>query len=42
VYNRQTAPLAEYYGEQGKLRGVDGMASIDEVTKQIEEVLDQL
>jgi adenylate kinase len=42
VYNRQTAPLVEYYGSQGKLRTVDGMASMDEVTRQLEEVLDRL
>jgi adenylate kinase len=42
VYNRQTAPLVEYYGSQGKLRAVDGMASMDEVTQELKEVLDRL
>jgi adenylate kinase len=42
VYHRQTAPLAAYYAAQGKLKTVDGMASMDEVTQQLEEVLDQL
>jgi adenylate kinase len=42
VYHRQTAPLADYYGGQGKLKTVDGMASMDEVTRQLEEVLDRL
>jgi adenylate kinase len=42
VYHRQTAPVADYYGGQGKLKTVDGMASMDEVTRQLEEVLDQL
>jgi adenylate kinase len=42
VYNRQTAPLVEYYAAQGKLKTVNGMASMDEVTQQIEEVLDRL
>jgi adenylate kinase len=42
VYHRQTAPLVEYYGAQGKLKTVDGMASMDEVTQQLEEVLDRL
>ena len=42
VYNRQTAPLVEYYGSQGKLRTVDGMASMDEVTEELKEVLDRL
>jgi adenylate kinase len=39
VYNRQTAPLIEYYAAKGKLRSVDGMAEIGEVTRQIEDVL---
>ena len=42
VYHRQTAPVADYYGAQGKLETVDGMASMDEVTRQLEEVLDRL
>ena len=42
VYNRQTAPLVDYYGSQGKLRTVDGMAPMDEVSEAIEEVLDRL
>ena len=39
VYNRQTAPLVAYYSAVGKLRKVDGMAGIDEVSRQIEEAL---
>lgn len=42
IYNRQTVPLVAYYGARGSLRTIDGMASIDEVTRQIEEVLDSL
>jgi adenylate kinase len=42
VYHRQTAPVADYYGGQGKLKTVDGMASMDEVTRQLDEVLDRL
>jgi adenylate kinase len=42
VYHRQTSPLVDYYGAQGKLKTVDGMASMDEVTRQLEEVLDLL
>jgi len=42
VYHRQTSPLVDYYGAQGKLETVDGMASMDEVTRQLEEVLDRL
>jgi adenylate kinase len=39
VYHQQTAPLTAYYGTKGKLRTVDGMADIDDVTRQLEEVL---
>ena len=39
IYNRQTAPLVAYYAGRGKLRKVDGMAEIDEVSRQIEEAL---
>ncbi len=42
AYHAQTAPLIEYYEKAGIVKKVDGMAAIDEVTKQIEEVLDQL
>jgi adenylate kinase len=42
VYNRQTAPLVAYYAAQGKLKAVDAMAPMDEVTRQLEEVLDRL
>jgi adenylate kinase len=39
AYHRQTAPLLPYYKAQGKLSAVDGMASMDEVSRQIEAVL---
>ena len=39
VYRAQTAPILPYYRTRGILRLVDGMAEIDEVTRQIEEVL---
>jgi adenylate kinase len=35
AYHRQTAPLLPYYAAQGKLSQVDGMASMDEVGRQI-------
>lgn len=38
-YHALTAPLLPYYRKEGVLRTVDGMASIDEVTRQIEAVL---
>ncbi len=42
AYHAQTAPLIAYYEKQGIVKKVDGMAAIEEVTRQIEEVLDQL
>jgi len=41
VYHEQTAPLIEYYRNKGVLKSIDGMADVDEVSKQIEEVLKQ-
>lgn len=38
-YHQQTAPILPYYQDHGVLKTVDGMADIDEVTKQIEAVL---
>ena len=39
VYNKQTAPLVDYYGRTGVLHKVNGMADIAVVTRQIEDVL---
>jgi len=41
VYYKNTAPLLEYYGRQGKIVTIDGMASIAEVTKKIAAALYQ-
>ena len=38
-YHQQTAPILPYYQDHGVLKTVDGMADIDEVTKQIEAIL---
>ena len=40
VYYKNTAPLIDFYRGQGKLRTVDGMAPVENVTAQIAEVLD--
>ena len=41
VYRNQTAPLLDYYGKQGKVISVDGMAPIGDVTKAIAVALDK-
>lgn len=38
-YYKKTAPLIGYYHAKGLLKGVDGMASIDDVTKAIDTLL---
>ena len=42
AYRGQTAPLIQYYRSVGKLKSVDGMAAIDEVTDSIDRVLGAL
>ena len=39
AYHEQTAPLIAYYKAAGKLRSVDGMADIDDVTAQMKSAL---
>jgi adenylate kinase len=39
AYRAQTEPLSTYYANIGQLRTVDGMASIDDVTAQIDAIL---
>ena len=39
VYHEQTAPLIDYYRKQGILAEVDGLGSVEEVAKRIEEAL---
>ena len=41
VYGEQTAPLIPYYEDQGKLKVVDGMGSIADVSAAIDAILDQ-
>lgn len=38
-YRRKTAPLSHYYAGTGKLRTIDGMADVDQVTAEIEKAL---
>jgi adenylate kinase len=39
AYRNQTAPILPYYRGKGVLSSVDGMAEIDEVTRQIEAII---
>jgi adenylate kinase len=41
AYRRQTAPILPYYETKALLTKVDGMAAIDDVTRQISTVLDK-
>ena len=38
-YHEQTAPISNFYGEQGILKQVDGMADIDVVTSSLENII---
>lgn len=42
VYDSQTAPVLPYYDGRGILRTIDGMKPIDEVTAQIEAILENI
>ncbi len=42
VYETQTAPLVPYYEGKGVLRRVDGMKNIQEVTAQIDGILNNM
>jgi adenylate kinase len=40
VYNEQTAPLVSYYRAQGKLRTVRGVGSINDISKNIIDIVE--
>jgi adenylate kinase len=40
VFQNETAPLASYYAKDGRLRRVDGLGDVDEVTRRVLEALD--
>lgn len=42
AYRQQTAPILPYYKAKGLLHRVDGMADLDQVTKEIEAVLSRI
>ena len=38
AYHEQTAPILAYYRRKGALKGIDGMADIDQVSRQLNEI----
>lgn len=41
IYREQTSPLRNYYSNQGVLRVVEGIGNITEISKRIDNVLEQ-
>ena len=39
AYHEQTAPIISYYGDNGTLQSIDGMAAIDDETSQMKAIL---
>ncbi len=39
-YERKTAPLKDYYAEQGKFRGIDGVGAVEEITDRLVQAID--
>jgi adenylate kinase len=39
AYHEQTTPILDYYNDKGVLKGVDGMADIDDVTDQLNGIV---
>jgi adenylate kinase len=42
VYNRETAPVIDYYNKQGKFKAVQGMGSIDEIFDRLCNAIDRM
>lgn len=40
VYNRETAPVADYYRSQDKYMGINGIGTIEEITERLCKVID--
>ncbi|MFT6795802.1 MAG: adenylate kinase [Maribacter sp.] len=41
-YNQKTAPLKDFYEEQGKFHSVNGIGAIDEITMRLGKVIEEL
>ncbi len=42
VYNRETAPVADFYRGQGKYKGIDGIGSIDDISNRLFEAIEAI
>lgn len=42
VYNAETAPVKSYYQGQNKYHGIEGVGAIEDITKRLIAVIDQL
>ncbi|TVR40250.1 MAG: adenylate kinase [Cryomorphaceae bacterium] len=42
VYERETAPVAEFYREQNKYHGIDGIGTIEEISDRLYAVIDSI
>ncbi len=42
TYQRQTAPVSDYYRQRGLLKSVDAMGTVDEVSARISAALEQI
>jgi adenylate kinase len=42
VYNRETAPVIDYYSALGKFRSVDGMGSIEDIFERLCQAIDEV
>ena len=41
-YNQKTAPVINYYKKQNKFHSINGIGSIEEITKRLTQLIDQL
>jgi adenylate kinase len=42
VYERETSPVAEYYREQDKYKGINGIGKIDDISERLYEAIDKV
>jgi adenylate kinase len=42
VYNRETAPVADFYRGQGKYKGIDGIGSIEDISNRLFEAIEAI